>query len=67
MQVKIWTMEGDYDVSQCYNRVKVFEEDTYASLRVRWKINRHWSGCLNFGIMNTSVEFGEMKWRISMS
>ena len=31
----MWTMEGDSIVPQYYNKLKVFEEETYALLRVR--------------------------------
>ena len=34
-QVKIWTMEGDFGIPKFYSKVKVFENETYASLRLR--------------------------------
>ena len=32
--MKMWIMEGNSVVQQYYNKLKVFEEDTYTSLRV---------------------------------
>jgi hypothetical protein len=34
-QVKIWIMKGGYAVPKYCNKLKVFEEETYVSLRVR--------------------------------
>jgi hypothetical protein len=34
-QVKLWTLESDFAMPQYYGKLKVFEEETYASLRVR--------------------------------
>jgi len=34
-QVKMWTIEIDFGVSKFYNKVKVLQDKTYASLRVR--------------------------------
>ena len=33
-QVTMWAMEGDFVVPQYYNTLKIFEKETYASLRV---------------------------------
>ena len=32
-QVKLWTLESDYDVPQYHSKLKVFEEETYISFR----------------------------------
>ena len=35
----MWTMEGDYAMLQYYGKLKVLEEETYASLRVHFEEN----------------------------
>ena len=34
-QVKLWTMDSDFGMPSFYNKVKVFQDETYASLRLR--------------------------------
>jgi hypothetical protein len=33
-QVKMWTMEGDFAMLQYYDKLKIFEEEMYTSLKV---------------------------------
>lgn len=63
IQVKMWTMEGESDVPQYFSKVKVLEEETYVSLRVRLEEKLRWSGHFSFGTMKIGVE-SDRRWRV---
>ena len=54
-QVKMWTMEGDSIVLQYYNKLIVYEEETYVSLTVclEEKLVLDWT--LSFGTLTFRV------------